>query len=126
MFIKAFISVLLASVLISGCTVVGVGVATAIGGTHYLSGEIKSSYSTSIYHLYEATLYSFQMDGMKVTSVKNTKKDADIEARLHDDTRVKVHIYYNKEGYATLGIRVGTIGDESRSRKLVRSIERYI
>jgi len=126
MFIKSLISVILVSVLISGCTVVGAGLASAIGGTHYISGEIKSSYSTSIYHLYEATLYSFKVDGMKVTSVKNTKKDADIDARLNDDTRVKVHIYYNKEGYATLGVRVGTIGDESRSRELVRAIERYI
>jgi len=105
---------------------IGVGFASAVGGTHYISGEIKSSYSTSIYHLYEATLYSFKVDGMKVTSVKNTKTDADIEARFHDDTSVKVHIYYNKEGYATLGVRVGTIGDERRSRKLMRSIERYI
>ncbi len=126
MFIKILISGLLSFVLMSGCTVVGAGVVTAIGGTHYLSGEIKSSYATSIYQLYEATLYSFKMDGLKTSLVKNTKTDADIEAKFEDGTKVKVHIYYNKEGYATLGVRVGTIGDERRSRELVRSIERYI
>lgn len=116
----------LALLLSSGCTVVGVGVASAIGGTHYLSGEIKGSYPVSIYHLYEVSLYTFKEEQMKVVSVENTKTDADIEAKYDSDTNVKVHIYYNKEGYATLGIRVGMIGDEKRSRKLLQKMEKYI
>ncbi len=116
----------LSLLLSSGCTVVGVGVASAIGGTHYLSGEIKASYPVSIYHLYEVSLYTFKEEQMKVVSVENTKIDADIEAKYDSDTNVKVHIYYNKEGYATLGIRVGMIGNEKRSRKLLRKMEKYI
>lgn len=112
--------------LTGGCTVLGVGAASAIGGTHYLSGEIKASYPVSIFHLYEVSLYTFQEEQMKVISVKNTKTDADIEAKFDDDTSVKVHIYYNKEGYATLGVRVGMIGDEKRSRELLRKMEKYI
>ena len=123
--IKTLILVL-ALLFSSGCTLIGVGAASAIGGTHYLSGEIKASYPVSIYHLYEVSLYTFQEEQMKVVSVKNTKTDADIEAKFDDDTSVKVHIYYNKEGLATLGVRVGMIGDEKRSRELLRKMERYI
>ena len=123
--IKVFFIILLLS-LMSGCTVVGAGVVAAIGGTHYIAGEIKASYETSIYHLYEATLYTFEIKNMEIVSVKNTKLDADIVAKLADDREVKVHIYYNKEGYSTLGLRIGFIGDEDRSRELLREIERYI
>lgn len=112
--------------LMSGCTVIGAGVVAGIGGTHYVSGEIKGSYDTSIYHLYEATLYTFKKKKIKIISVENTKIDADIISELEDGTEVKVHIYYNKEGYATLGIRIGLIGDEHKSRELLREIEVYI
>ena len=91
-----------------------------------ISGEIKSSYNTSIYHLYKASLTSLKADGLKICSVKNTKRDADIEASFTDDTKIKIHIYYNKEGLATLGVRVGLIGDEHKSRQLLVQIERYI
>ena len=124
--IKSLMSVLVAFILMNGCTVIGVGVASAIGGTHYFSGEIKASYPVSIYHLYEVSLYTFQEEQMKVVSVKNTKTDADIKAKFDDDTSVKVHIYYNKEGQATLGVRVGMIGDEKRSRELLKKMEKYI
>ena len=112
--------------LSSGCTVIGAGAASAMGGTYYISGEIKSSYPVSIYHLYKVSLYTFKEEGMKVLSVSNSKTDADIVAEFQDDTRVKVHIYYNKEGYATIGVRVGIIADEKRSRELLAKMERYI
>jgi len=110
----------------SGCTVIGVGAASAVGGTYYLSGEIKASYPVSIYHLYEVSLYTFQEEKMEIVSVENTRKDADIEAKFYDGTQVRVHIYYNKEGYASLGVRVGMIGDEKRSRELLKKMEKYI
>ena len=123
--LKLFIGSLLI-ILTGGCTVIGVGVASAVGGTYYISGEIKASYPVSIYHLYEVSLYTFQEEKMKVVSVKNTKTDADIQAHYKDETEVKVHIYYNEKGLATLGIRVGTIGDEKRSRELIKKMEEYI
>ena len=120
-FILAFILL-----LSSGCTVVGVGVASAIGGTYYVSGEIKASYPVSIYHLYKVSLHVLKEENIKVISVKNTKIDADILAEFSDNTALKIHIYYNKEGYATIGIRVGTIGDEKRSRALHKKMKPYI
>ena len=122
---RAF-ALLLMLLFSSGCTVIGVGTVSALGGTYYLSGEIKASYPVSIYHLYEVSLYTFQEEKMEIVSVENTRKDADIEAKFYDGTPVKVHIYYNKEGYASLGVRVGIIGDEKRSRELLRKMEKYI
>ena len=122
----SIVALLFVFLLMSGCTVIGAGIVAAIGGTHYISGEIKASYQTSIYHLYEASLYTFKTKKMEIVSVENTKTDADIVAVFDDKTEVKVHIYYNKEGYASLGLRIGLIGDEHRSRKLLREIEVYI
>ncbi len=110
----------------SGCVTLGVGAASALGGTYYISGEIKASYPVSIYHLYEVTLYTFQEEGIKPLSIKNTKINADIEGELEDGESIKVHIYYNKKEEATLGIRIGTIGDEKRSRELLKKMEKYI
>ena len=104
----------------SGCTVIGVGAASAIGGTYYITGEIRASYPVSIRHLYEATLYTFKMEGVKIVSVSNTKDDADIIGELSDGEKISVHIYYNKEEQGTLGIRIGSIGDEKRSRELLK------
>ena len=113
-------------ILYSGCTVLGVGAASAIGGSYYISGEIKASYTVSIYHLYEVSLYTFQEEGIKTVSVQNTKTDADILGELDDGESIKIHIYYNDKEEATIGIRIGSIGDEKRSRELLKKMERYI
>jgi hypothetical protein len=112
----------------SGCTVVGVGAAAAIGGTYYVTGEIRSSYPypVSIHHLYEVTLYTFQEEGIRLLSVANSTKDADIIGQSDADKEIKVHIYYDNEGQATLGIRIGSIGDEKQSRLLLKKMEKYI
>ena len=112
--------------LSGGCTVVTVGAASAIGGTYYVTGEIRASYPVSIYHLYEVTLYTFKTEGIRLVSASNTKEDADIIGELRDGEKVAVHIYYNKAEEGTLGIRIGSIGDEKRSRGLLKKMERYI
>jgi len=124
---RSLISSLLSiSIMMSGCTVLTVGAASAIGGTYYVSGEIKASYEVSIQHLYDVTLYTFQIEEIKVISVSNTRDDADIIGELSDGEKIAVHIYYNKEEQGTLGIRIGDIGDEKRSRVLLKKMERYI
>lgn len=112
----------------SGCTVVGAGAAAAIGGTYYVTGEIRNSYPypVSIRHLYEVTLYTFQEEGIRLLSVANTRKDADITGQSDAGKEIKVHIYYDREGQATLGIRIGAIGDEKQSRLLLKKMEKYI
>ena len=105
---------------------VGAGAASAVGGTYYITGEIRGSYPVSIYHLYEVTLYTFQEEKIKLLSLSNSKKDADIVGELNDGEEVKVHIYYNDKGEATAGIRIGVIGDEKRSRLLLKKMEQYI
>lgn len=112
----------------SGCTVVGAGAAAAIGGTYYVTGEIRSSYPypVSIKHLYEVTLYTFQKEGIRLLSVTNSTKDADIIGESDAGKEIKVHIYYDSEGQATLGMRIGAIGDEKQSRLLLKKMEKYI
>jgi len=112
--------------LSSGCVVVGAGAASALGGTYYISGEIKASYDVSIQHLYDVSLYFFQKEGIKTMSVTNTTEDADIVGELEDGKSIKIHIYYNKKEQASIGLRIGTLGDEKRSREMLRKIERYI
>jgi hypothetical protein len=112
----------------SGCTVVGAGAVAAIGGTYYVTGEIRSSYPypVSISHLYEVTLYTFQEEGIRLLSVANSTKDADIIGQSDTGKEIKVHIYYDSEEQATLGIRIGSIGDEKQSRLLLKKMQRYI
>ena len=110
----------------SGCTVLLVGGATAVGSTYYISGEIRSSYNVSIYHLYKVTLYIFNEENIKTTLIKNTKTDADIQGILCDGKKIKVHIYYNDKDEATIGIRIGSLGDEKRSREILKKMQRYI
>ena len=116
----------LAILFSSGCTVITIGGASAIGGSYYVNGEIKAKYPVSIYHLYEVTLYTFKQEGIKTVSVANTKIDADIIGRSPDGEEVSVHIYYDKDEYGVLGIRIGTFGDEKQSRKLHQKMQDYI
>ena len=112
--------------LSSGCVVIGAGAASALGGTYYITGEIRASYDVSIKHLYDVTLYTFQEEDIKTISVKNTRDNADIEGLFLDEESVTVHIYYNEREEATIGIRIGTFGDEERSRTLLKKMEKYI
>lgn len=124
--IRSLMLIMVAFIVMSGCTVIGVGAASAIGGTYYITGEIRASYPVSITHLYNVTLYTFQMEEIKVISVSNTTEDADILGELSDGEKITVHIYYNKEEQGTLGIRIGSVGDEKQSRELLKKMERYI
>ena len=124
--IRSLMLVIAASIVMSGCTVIAVGGASAIGGSYYLNGEIKAKYPVSIYHLYEVALYTFQEEGIRTVSVKNTKIDANIIGRNSDAEKVSVHIYYDKDEYAVLGVRIGTFGDEKQSRELLKKMEAYI
>lgn len=127
MILKIVLTVLLL-LFSSGCTVVGVGAAAAIGGTYYVTGEIRSSYPypVSIRHLYEVTLYTFQEEGIRLLSVANSTKDADIIGQSDAGKEIKIHIYYDSAGQATLGMRIGAIGDEQQSRLLLKKMQRYI
>ncbi len=112
--------------LFSGCVVIGAGVASVAGGSYYITGEIVKAYPVSIYHLYQVTLYHFQQEGIKLVSKRNTYEDAEIVGELETGEKVTVKIFYNKEGLARLGIRIGTFGDEQRSREMLKHMERYI
>jgi len=123
--LKAFILSLIV-VFASGCVVIGAGAASAVGGVYYLSGEIRASYDTSIQHLYDVSLYTFEQENIKTISVTNSVDDADIIGRAADGETITIHIYYNKKEQATIGIRIGKIGDEKRSRELLKKIQRYL
>ena len=123
--LKAFIFSLI-FLFSSGCVVIGAGAASAIGGVYYLSGEIRASYDTSIQHLYDVSLYTFERENIKTISVTNSVDDADIVGEAEDGERIAIHIYYNKKEQATIGIRIGNIGDEKRSREFLKKIERYL
>ena len=112
--------------LFSGCVVIGAGAASVAGGTYYITGEIVKAYPVSIYHLYEVTLYHFQQAGIKLVSKTNTYDEAEIIGELETGEEVTVKIFYNKEGMARLGIRIGTFGDEKRSREMLKRMERYM
>ena len=122
--IKSLILVVLLA-FSSGCTslIVAGSVAAVSGSTYYVNGSIQASYPVSISHLYDVTLYTFQENSIKLKSVENTYNDADIVAYTLNDEPVTVHIDYDDEDNARISIRIGSISDEKRTRRLLRAIE---
>ena len=110
-----------------GCLVAAIGAVAVAGyGAYaYVKGELKSTEDVSLNKAWAAT-----QAGMKDLefTVSEKSKDA-LEAKLvavkADLTEVTVHLEFETNSSTTFSIRVGTLGDEELSRRVMDTIRKH-
>jgi hypothetical protein len=105
----------------SGCLAVAVG-AGAAGTVAYLAGDIEAEEPYGIDAVYRATRSAFDELDLPVVRSDRDALSATVVSRDAEDRRITVKLKATTEGSTTISIRVGTFGDEVKSRLIYNKI----
>ncbi len=111
--------------LLGGCTLLAVGAAAALaaGGTYvYLNGELESSEEASLDATYGATLEAVEALEFELRSKKKDALSAVVVGERANGDKVTIRLDGVEEDMTKVRIRVGTIGDEEVSRRMLGAI----
>jgi hypothetical protein len=121
-----FLVLLLASsAALGGCVVAAVG-AGAAGTVAYIMGDLQTVEVAKLDDVYEAAEKAVVELELSVTSKTKDAMSAEIIARDSQDKKVKIKLVATAEGGTKLSIRVGTFGNETKSRLVYEQIKKNL
>ena len=109
--------------LCSGCMALAVGAASGVAGAIYVMGKLQEELNHPIAAVHEATLQGLRDLDLPISENKADKLSAHVESKLADGTHVWIDLDSIADSRTKLTIRVGVVGDESRSRKILAAIK---
>lgn len=109
----------------TGCFLL-VGAASGAGGTVYVMGKLSDQLKAPVPKVRQATLAALKDLGLPVRSDVGDKLTAHVESEFSDGTRVWIDIEDAPDAGSKLSIRVGLLGDEAKSRKILEAIKRHL
>ncbi len=114
--------VLTSLTLFTGCAVLLVGAAAGAGGVAYVQGELKVTESVSQEVAVRAAERALQ--DLKLVVIKRQQDGLSglIEARTAGDQKVTLKTRRLADQSTAVGIRVGILGDEAKSRQILGRI----
>ena len=120
---KLLLNFLLVSIAIlaQGCVVAAVGLGAA-GTIAYVSGDLESVEAKNIDVVYSASLEAAKELQLAVLSKSKDALTATITARDAEDKKVQIKMKAESELTTKISIRVGTLGDETKSQRIYQKI----
>ncbi|RLK46405.1 uncharacterized protein DUF3568 [Alkalispirillum mobile] len=109
-------------VLLSGCAALVAG-GGAAGAVAYVRGELRSEVECSYQQCREAT--DRAVDQLELTKIDRRTDGMTTRYELEDadDKSVNIRVAKKTDNITDVRIRVGTFGDETKSRHILRAIE---
>ena len=120
------IMALILACLCSGCVALAVGAAGGVAGAVYVMGKLQEELNHPIAAVHEATLQGLRDLDLPISEDKADKLAAHVESKLADGTHVWVDLDSMADSRTKLTIRVGVVGDESRSRNILAAIKAHL
>jgi hypothetical protein len=117
---------LILACLCSGCVALAVGAAGGVAGAVYVMGKLQEEVNHPIAAVHEATLQGLRDLDLPIDEDKVDKLAAHVESKLADGTHVWVDLDSIADSRTKLTIRVGVVGDEARSRKVLAAIKTHL
>ena len=109
------------AVLGQGCVAAAVGVGAA-GTIAYVRGDLEVVESYSLNKVYQATETALDELELNVISKSKDALTATINARDAQDKKVKITLKKTAAQTTSISIRIGTFGDETKSRMIYQKI----
>ena len=116
------LGLLLAAVGTSGCILL-LGAAGGVAGSKYVGGKLEAEINAPVEKVHQATVAGLKSLGLPLVINQGDKLAAKLESRTVDDKKVAIAVGFVSETQSKLSIRVGTIGDEKRSRSILNAIQ---
>jgi hypothetical protein len=108
---------------LTGCLVAAA--AAGAGGVAYIKGDLEANVGASPEEVEQATQAAFKEMGITLTESESTAVDASMKGKSSGDT-IRVKAKTGEHGGSEVSVRVGTFGDESRSRAIFETIEKHL
>ena len=107
-----------------GCfaAAVGIGAAGAAGTIAYIKGDLEAIEAQDLDVVYEAALKAAEELELRVFSKTKDALTATIHARDAEDKKVTITLKRTTEQTTKLSIRIGTFGNETKSRLIYQKI----
>lgn len=127
-FRNVVIAVLISGVMLqmAGCVALLLGGAAAATGLMYHEGELRADIDAPPPTVIKATERAFRDLIWTKESATSSATDGLAAARTATGKEVKVTVELKSENTSSIGIRVGTFGDENLSRLLYDKIQFFI
>lgn len=119
--LKLFVFIII-SFQLYGCFFLVVGGAGGAAGAIYYKGRIIKT--INVYHstLHKATVRALKSMGLPIEKEKVRYNGSSIESKFLDETKIWIEIEAVSRHTSKIYIRVGLLGDEERSRMLLKKI----
>ena len=117
------------AIQISGCAeavLVGVGAAGGAGAALWARGRMEEELDISFSKVHTATLTALKDLELPIKKDSKDKLTAKIESQFSDGKYVWISIYALTESSSKITVRVGGLGDLSRSQKIFDAIHQHL
>ena len=111
------------SLLLTGCAALLVGAAAGAGGVAYVQGELKVTESVSLVVAQRAAEKALTDLKLGIQKRQADGLSGVLEARTSGDQKVTVKTKRIADKSTEIGIRVGVLGDEAKSRQILNRIQ---
>ena len=108
-----------------GCALVAAGAVGAAGYAYY-DGEMRSDVDASPQKIVSASAAALKELDIPVQSQDATSVDGRVEGKTALDKKVTVSVKRKSDTTSSVGIRVGTFGDEELSRRILDGIKAHL
>lgn len=127
-FTPMLLAVLLSATLITtqGCVPLLIGAAAGAGGVVWVKGSLEQNFDKSVDHLHRASLGGLRDVKCAVSSDQIRKHLAKIKFKFDDGQEGTINIKAMTERSSRLKIRVGILGDETKSQIVLNAIVRHL
>lgn len=118
---------LLGAVLTTGgCVPLLIGAAAGAGGVAWIKGGLEQNFDKTVDQLHRASVAGLKDIKCVVRSDQVRKHLAKIEFEFDDGQKGTIHIKALTERSAELKIRVGVLGDETKSHIILNAILKHL
>ncbi|MFH1360791.1 MAG: DUF3568 family protein [Candidatus Omnitrophota bacterium] len=117
--------VLILGIQLSGCALL-LGAAAGAGGVVWAKGRLQEEINKPLDNLYKATLAGLKDMDLPITFDRKDDMSAKVESKFADGTNVWVDVEYVTDHSTRIVIRVGVLGDQTRSNKILEAIKQKL
>jgi len=126
--LRLLIGVVLVVMLASqmGCVAAAVGAAAGAGTVVYIKGNLEETIGQPTPTVHRAVIASLRDLKVPILEDQNDQMNAKVKSQFADNTHIWINVDSISATASKLSIRVGTFGEEYRSRQILDRIHRYL
>lgn len=110
----------------SACAALVIGAAGGTAGAVYVLGKLQEEVNHLVPTVHQATVEALKDLDLPIRENRGDKLTAHLESEFADDKHVWIDLDAIGDSRTKLTIRVGIIGDEVRSRRILEAIKKHL